>query len=189
MAQKNIQREQYANATKEEKARHNGVDTSMWGNDCPRMEVPEGWQDHQHTQQLIRKYLTNDIAFYDFQHRLVILYLTEEEEKMIMQPVDGASKYFFIDQTCLGTCLDVRLRKIGDYEGREEGRMIVNGGSYDVARNSFISAVKILNCTDDRKTVVLPNSTVERSVIEAMAIQDKDFRFLSGIGIEYALSK
>jgi len=39
----NIERQNYATATKEEKARHNGVDTSRWGNTIPRIEnIPEG---------------------------------------------------------------------------------------------------------------------------------------------------
>lgn len=185
----NIERQNHANATKEEKARHNGVDTSRWGNDAPRIAVPEGWQDHQHTQQLIRKYLTNDAATYIFNNRSILLFLTEEEEKALYRE-DGVNKFLYIYQTCLGLCLDIRLRKLNDYDGIDDnGKMKVNGGAYDVCGNSFVSSVKILTCTDDRQSVILKNMTVERTKIESLAISDKDFRFLSNIGIEYVLNR
>lgn len=75
----NIERQNHANATKEEKARHNGVDTSRWGNDAPRIAVPEGWEDHQHTQQLIRKYLRNDDVLFDIEKRTLTILVTQEE--------------------------------------------------------------------------------------------------------------
>lgn len=178
-----------ANYTKEEKARHNGVDTSLWDNDCPRIQVPEGWQDHQHTQQIVRKYLNNDFCFYIFHNRSVIIYLTEEERKVLFSDVPGAWTYLFISHTCLGTCLDIKIRKMNDYEGRTEGLMKVNGGSFDVCCDTYISTVKFLTCTDDHKSVILDNSTVERSVIEALAVKYSGFKNLSNIGIEYALKK
>lgn len=185
----NIERQKHANATKEEKARHNGVDTSRWNNDCPRIAVPEGWQDHQGTQQIVRKYFTNNIATYMFANRCILLYLTAEEQKALAHE-DGINKFPYIDQTCLGLCLDVRLRKLNDYDGIDDnGRMQLNGAAYDVMGNSFVSSVKVLTCTDDRQNVVLNSMTVERSKIETLALKDKNFRSLSNIGMEYALNR
>lgn len=75
----NIERKNYDTATKQEKASHNGVDTSRWGNDAPRIAVPEGWQDHQHTQQLIRKYLKNDDVHFDIEKRRLTIFVSQEE--------------------------------------------------------------------------------------------------------------
>ena len=184
----NIDRQNHANATKEEKARHNGVDTSRWNNDCPRIAVPEGWQDHQGTQQIVRKYLTNDVATYLFNNRCILLFLTADEQNVLAYE-DGLHKFPYINQTCLGLCLDVRLRKLNDYDGLDDnGKMKVNGAAFDVCGNSFVSSVRILTCTEDRQSVILQNMTVERKEIETLAISDKDFRFLSNIGIEYALN-
>lgn len=185
----NIERQNHANATKEEKARHNGVDTSRWNNDCPRIAVPEGWQDHQGTQQIVRKYLTNDVATYLFFNRCVLLFLTADEQKALAHE-NGLNKFLYINQNCLGLCLDVRLRKLNDYDGIDDnGKMKANGAAYDVCGNSFVSSVKILTCTEDRQSVILKNMTVERKEIETLAIKDNDFRFLSNIGIEYALNR
>lgn len=184
----NIERQNHANATKEEKARHNGVNTSRWNNDCPRIAVPEGWQDHQGTQQLIRKYLTNDVATYIFANRCILLFLTVDEQKAISHE-NGINKFPYINQTFLGLCIDIRLRKLNDYEGIDDnGKMSVNGAAYDVNGNAFASSVKILTCTDDRQTVILQHMTIERAKIEELASKDKDFRFLSNIGIEHHTS-
>jgi hypothetical protein len=115
----NIERQKHAGASKEEKARHNGVDTSRWGNDCPRIAVPEGWQDHQHTQQLIRKYIGNDFAVLNFKKRQLVVFLTDEERKAICPVEDkvAVSKYLYINETALGLCLEVRVRELNDRSG------------------------------------------------------------------------
>ena len=118
----NIERQKHAGASKEEKARHNGVDTSRWGNDCPRIAVPEGWQDHQHTQQLIRKYIGNDFAVLNFKKRQLVVFLTDEERKAICPTDDkvAVNKYLYINETFLGLCLEVRVREINDRSGIDE---------------------------------------------------------------------
>ena len=118
----NIERQKYAGASKEEKARHNGVDTSRWGNDCHRIAVPEGWEDHQHTQQLIRKYISNKFVVLDFKKKQLVVFLTEEDRKVVC-PVDNkvaVNKYLYVNQTYLGLCLEVRVRKLNDRSGIDE---------------------------------------------------------------------
>lgn len=187
----NIERQKHADASKEAKARHNGVDTSKWGNDTPRIEVPEGWQDHQYTQQLVRKYFANSFVYYDFTKRLAILYLTEEEIQ-VLRSEERVNKHLFINQTCLGICLDVHIRKsfFDHSDLPEKGEMVVNGCSYDVKNFPFISSVSIQICTPDHKGVLLSEDlTVSRAAIEELASKESDFRFLSSVGIKYALEK
>lgn len=145
----NIERQRHAGASKKEKARHNGVDTSRWGNDCPRIEVPDGWQDHQYTQQLIRKYLDNSFATYDFKRRRLVLWLTEDEKKALRDLLDNGCwvvrKRVFINQTALGLCLEVRVRK-PDEEWDDDDKGLFtdyNGGIWRV-NSSIFSEVEIL---------------------------------------------
>lgn len=145
----NIERQKHAGASKEEKARHNGVDTSRWGNDCPRIAVPEGWQDHQYTQQLIRKYLDNSFASYDFKRRRLVLWLTEDEQEALHDLLDNGCwvvrKRVFINQTALGLCLEVRVRK-PDEEWDDDNKGLFtdyNGGIWRV-NSSIFSEVEIL---------------------------------------------
>lgn len=116
----NIERENYETATKEEKARHNGVDTSRWGNDNPRIAVPEGMEDHQHTQQLVRLYLNNDNSFYIFSGNKVLVFLTEKElqTSKVDEVIDGwyVSTYLRVGMTFKGLCLNWHVRKIGIYD-------------------------------------------------------------------------
>ena len=139
----NIERQKYAGASKEEKARHNGVDTSRWGNDCPRIEVPDGWEDHQYTQQLIRKYLNNSFASYDFSKMRLTLSLTKDEQQALHNWIENGhfvvDKYIFINKTFKGLCLEVRIRKPDDEEiVGEKGQFVdYNGGIYRVNSDVF----------------------------------------------------
>lgn len=145
----NIERQKYAGASKEEKARHNGVDTSRWGNDCPRVEVPDGWEDHQHTQQLIRKYLDNSFASYDFSKMRLTLSLTKDEQQALHNWIENGHcvvrKRIYINRTFKGWCIEVRIRKpeddnFGDNAGIFED---YNGGINRVNSDVF-SEVEIL---------------------------------------------
>ena len=144
----NIERQKYASASKEEKARHNGVDTSRWCNDCPRIAVPEGWEDHQHTQQLIRKYLDNSFAAYDFGRRRLVLWLTEDEQKALHNWLKNGwwvvRKRIFINQTAR-LCLEVRVRKPDEeWDDNKDGLFVdYNGGIWRV-NSSVFREVEIL---------------------------------------------
>ena len=145
----NIDRQRFENATKEEKARHNGVDTSRWGNDCPRIAVPDGWEDHQHTQQLIRKYLDNSFASFDFKNKRLTLLLTEDEQKALHNWLENGRwivhKHICINDTFKGLCLEVRIRKPDEkWDDDEHGLLYdYNGGVYHVHSNIF-HQVKII---------------------------------------------
>ena len=139
----NIERQKYAGASKEEKARHNGVDTSRWGNDCPRIEVPDGWEDYQYTQQLIRKYLNNSFASYDFSKMRLTLSLTKDEQQALHNWIENGHwvvrKRIYINRTFKGWCIEVRIRKpeednFGDNAGIFED---YNGGIYRVNHDVF----------------------------------------------------
>lgn len=156
----NIERQLHAGASKEEKARHNGVDTSRWGNDCPRIAVPAGWEDHQHTQQLIRKYITNDFAMLNFKNKQLIVILTDEEREAVScydyNMENGVwksiRKYLYLNQTALGLCIEVRIRKDEDREPMPEKGM-VGRESYDfgwaVKDFPMISYISVRNPQND----------------------------------------
>lgn len=119
----NIERQNHANATKEEKARHNGVDTSRWGNDAPRIAVPEGWQDHQYTQQLIRKYLHNDDVSFDIEKRTLTIFVTREEyDTMFAVPSYSSFKY--------------GEKYAEDIEFKNDGKFVENWGLCDMMKCS-----------------------------------------------------
>lgn len=145
----NIERQRFENSTKEEKARHNGVDTSLWGNDCPRINVPDGWEDHQHTQQLIRKYLDNSFASFDFRSNRLTLLLTEEERQALRPWIENGrlivDKRIYINNTFKGLCLEVRVRKsYKEWEDDKDGLFVdYNGGVYRV-NSSIFQEVKII---------------------------------------------
>lgn len=146
----NIERKQFEFATKEEKARHNGVDTSRWGNDCPRIAVPNGWEDHQHTQQLIRRYLDNSFSSYDFGKRRLTLFLTEDEQQALCDWLENGHwvvrKYIFINQTARGLCLEVRIRKPNEevVSNYETGLFRDYNGGIHIVNSSIFREVEIL---------------------------------------------
>lgn len=145
----NIERQKHAGASKEEKARHNGVDTSHWGNDCPRIAVPEGWEDHQHTQQLIRKYLDNSFAAFNFKSKRLMLFLTEEEQQALNNWLENGHwvvrKHICINNTFKGLCLEVRVRKPDEeWDDNKDGLFVdYNGGIWRV-NSSVFREVEIL---------------------------------------------
>lgn len=157
----NIERQLHAGASKEEKARHNGVDTSRWGNDCPRIEVPDGWEDHQHTQQLIRRYLDNSFASYDFGRRRLVLWLTKDEQKALHNWLKNGwlvvRKRVFINQTARGLCLEVRVRKPDEeWDDDDKGLFTDYNGSIWRVNSSIFNEVKILTREEvSMKTKVL----------------------------------
>ena len=178
----NIERQKHAGASKEEKARHNGVETSRWGNDCPRIAVPEGWQDHQHTQQLIRKYLNNDFVLYNIASREAIFFVTEEEILLCQSAIKDVAPnqhvrlYQYVNKTCLGWCLDINIRENDDNtEVPADGRIDRCDGR---VKDSFIDRVFFLKCDADRRNVILgyekeKQITVNRSVIENVFLHCK----------------
>lgn len=150
----NIERQLHAGASKEEKARHNGVDTSRWGNDCPRIAVPDGWEDHQHTQQLVRKYLDNSFVYYDFAMSRLTLSLTKEEHKVLHNWLENGRwvvrKHICINRTFKGLCIEVRVRKPeeewdDDKNGLFKDEISINNDSVVYSVNSPIfKEVKII---------------------------------------------
>ena len=178
----NIERQMYADATKQEKASHNGVDTSRWGNDCPRIKVPEGWQDHQYTQQLIRKYLNNDFVCYNIASREAIFFVTEEEIHLCQSAISDVAPnqqvklYQYVNMTSLGWCLDIQIRDNDDKsEVSDDGRIDRCDGRVN---GSFIGRVYFLKCDAERKKVILgykkeKQVTVDKSVVENVFLHSK----------------
>ena len=70
------------NYTKKEMAAHNGVDTRFWGNKLPKLEnIPEGWDDHMHTQQLCRKPLDLSTLKVEYRNGFLVCYFDVSEEE------------------------------------------------------------------------------------------------------------
>ena len=69
------------NYTKKEMAAHNGVDVRFWGNKLPKLEnIPEGWDDHMHTQQLCRKSLDLSTIKVEYRNGFLVCYIDVSEE-------------------------------------------------------------------------------------------------------------
>lgn len=181
----NIERQMYADATKQEKAGHNGVDTSRWGNDCPRIAVPEGWEDHQYTQQLIRKYLDNSFAAFDFKKKRLTLFLTEEEKQALRDWLEKCCwvvrKRIFINQTALGLCLEVRIRKPDEgWDNDDKGLFTDYNGGIWYVNSSVFEEVEILTREEvsaqtkvvDVKDYILRCNSVE-VLVEPVTISGK----------------
>lgn len=178
----NIERENYETATKEEKARHNGVDTSRWGNDTPRIAVPEGMEDHQHTQQLVRLYLNNDNSFYIFSGNKVLVFLTEKElqTSKVDEVIDGwyVSTYLRVGMTFKGLCLNWHVRKIGIYDDIPEEGYIDPGSSSVKNFNSLIKELEIYRCSDDRKNVIFYDGGIaDRQEFIETCVKQNDIRW------------
>lgn len=101
----------------------NEVDTSRWGNNIPRIEIPEGWQDHQNTQQLIRKYLCNDDIQFDIEKRLLTIFVTQEEwDTMFCVPSHSSFKF--------------GEKYATDIEFKNDGKFTVNWQEVDIFKCS-----------------------------------------------------
>lgn len=96
-----------------EMAAHNGVDVSYWGNNPAKIQVPQGWEDHQHTQQLIRKYLTDDKILFSIEQKKLEITISEEEFS-ILSPRGHRAEFcnLGVRATAQGFCLE-------KYVGRE----------------------------------------------------------------------
>lgn len=179
----NIERENYETATKEEKARHNGVDTSRWGNDCPRIAVPEGLEDHQFTQQLVRLYLNNENSFYIFSGNKVLVFLTEKEYlPYFVDAVNVGGRvttHLRVGMTFCGVCLNWHIRK--EYKNEvpvpEEG--YIDPGSSSVKNfNGLIKELEIYRCSDDRKNVIFNDGGIaDRQEFIETCVKQNDIRW------------
>lgn len=69
------------NYIQNEMATHNGVDVRFWGNKLPKLEkIPQGWDDHMHTQQLCRKSLDLSTIKVEYRNGILVCYLYVSEE-------------------------------------------------------------------------------------------------------------
>lgn len=180
----NIERKNYESATKEEKARHNGVDTSRWGNNCPRIAVPEGFEDHQYTQQLVRLYLNNDNSFYIFNGNKVLVFLTEKEWiPAVINTDEGELRiYRRVAMTFCGLCLNFHIRKSYLDEVPEEGYIDPGDGRVNFG---MIKEMAFYECSDDRKKIILGKTQIDRQEFINQCIKSKDIRFTEARWLEY----
>ena len=178
----NEERQLYENATKKQKAQHNGVDVSRWDNTCPRIAVPEGWEDHQHTQQLIRKYMNNDFIFLNIATGEALVYVTQREAELCRNGIEHTDQgwvhiYQYINETFKGFCLEIHPREFSDSsEIKEEGRIRSDGS----VRNSFIKRVYFMKTNKKGEVIFLKNDeqfSIKKSIVEKIFIKNKSETF------------